>query len=50
MAALIFSSAIGFGVAQFNARSSGAKLPRSRRFQLSLEAFVRRHENGISDN
>jgi hypothetical protein len=50
MVALIFPSAIGFGVAQFNPRSAYAKLPRSRRFQLSLEAFMRHHQNGIADN
>jgi hypothetical protein len=46
MAVLIFSSAIGFGVTQFNARSAYAKLPRSQRFQLSLEASLRGHQNG----
>ncbi|GAB7521651.1 hypothetical protein PBS_06350 [Paraburkholderia sp. 2C] len=46
MALLIYPSAIGFGAAQFSARSARAKLPRSRRFQLSLEALVRRYQNG----
>jgi glutathione S-transferase len=46
MASLISPSAIGFGAAQFSAGSARAKLPRSRRSQLFLEASMRRHQNG----